>query len=186
MATRRKTSRRSRGRKLGGSIGKSALKIANIVASPIAFLDQISAKDRQVLGNNFTNAPTTQKLKILSNIVTGRISGVNFFSDEYQASQTINPAGIFNKWTGIGAGMIAYGAIARSVNKSLGTSILPATGQIKGIGKKVLIGGAVGGVFDDQVGSTSNTGTRHITLQQSGNLLAPRAQSSSDSTESGL
>jgi prolipoprotein diacylglyceryltransferase len=191
LATRtRRRSRRSRSRKAIGGIGNTAYKIARFASAPISFLEQISAKDRQILGNSFSNAPTTQKLKILANVLTGRVSGINFFSNEYQAPQTINPSGIINKWTGGGLALIGGAILGRQINKSLGTNIIPATGKIQTIGKQFLIGGALGGFFDDPVNgnTTQQIGTRNLSPQPVLQVARiGRSQGfSSDSVESGL
>ncbi len=170
------------------SIGNKIFPVAKALAAPVAFLEQISAKHRQTMGSAFSNAPTTQKLKILTNIVTGSITGVNFFSNEVQAQQTINPAGVLNKWTNAGGLMIVYGVIGKHVNKMAGTPVIPATAKVKSIGKQVMIGGAVGGFFDDPPidnSSSSQTGTRHIQLESSISTSG-MGSSGSDSTESGM
>ena len=83
-----------------------------------------------------------QKLKILSNIITGSTTGVNFFKDEFQAPLSqLKISNIFNKWTSAGAAMIGYGIIARSANKALGSNIMPAISPVKSIGKQLVIGG---------------------------------------------
>ena len=69
---RSRISRRARkSAKSGFSIGKKIFPIAKNIAAPVAFIEQISAKHRQTLGTAYTQAPIGQKLKILTNIVTG-------------------------------------------------------------------------------------------------------------------
>ena len=64
--TRRSTIRRRARRtaKSGFSLGKKIFPIAKNLASPVAFIEQISAKHRQTLGTAYTTAPIGQKLKI--------------------------------------------------------------------------------------------------------------------------
>lgn len=184
---RRHRSRRSKVKSKSINIGKKLFPIAKGLAAPTSFLEQITAKDRQVLGSAYATAPTTQKVKILSNIVTGRLTGINLFSDEYQAPQTINPAGILNKWTNAGGIMIAYNILGSGLNKSVGKSIAPATGKIGSIGKQLAIGGGIGGFFDDPVatGTTRKvSGTRALSPQVSSPMVV--SASGGDSSESGF
>ena len=191
---RRSTTRRSRisrrarkSAKSSFSLGKKIFPIAKNLASPVAFIEQISAKHRQTLGTAYTNAPIGQKLKILTNIVTGSTTGLNIFKDEFQAPLSqLKISNIFNKWTTAGAAMIGYGIIARSANKALGSNIMPAISPVKSIGKQLVLGGALGGLFDDKPTSgTASTGTASIapamTMSYNGGY-----SSGSDSTESSL
>tara|TARA_R110000751_G_scaffold45005_1_gene102507 strand:- start:221 stop:829 length:609 start_codon:yes stop_codon:yes gene_type:complete len=191
---RRNTARRStirrrarRTAKSGFSLGKKIFPIAKNLASPVAFIEQISAKHRQTLGSAYSSAPIGQKLKILTNIVTGSTTGLNIFKDEFQAPLSqLKISNIFNKWTTAGAAMIGYGIIAKSANKALGSNIMPAISPVKSIGKQLVIGGALGGLFDDKPTSgTASTGTASIapamTMSYNGGY-----SSSSDSTESSL
>ena len=171
---RRNTARRStirrrarRTAKSGFSLGKKIFPIAKNLASPVAFIEQISAKHRQTLGSAYSSAPIGQKLKILTNIVTGSTTGLNIFKDEFQAPLSqLKISNIFNKWTTAGAAMIGYGIIAKSANKALGSNIMPAISPVKSIGKQLVIGGALGGLFDDKPTSgTASTGTANIVPQ---------------------
>ena len=65
------------------------------------------------------------------------------------APQTINPAGVVNKWTNAGLIGLGYKVIGSQINKTTGMSLIPETSKIGSIGKSVLIGGALGGFFDD-------------------------------------
>lgn len=147
------------------SVGNKLFPFVKAVSAPIAFLEQISAKDRQTLGSSFSTASTTTQLKIMANITLGRLAGVTPFhklSDGTilpTAPQTINPSGVLNKWTNAGLIGIAYKVIGGSVNKmskdmGLG-SVVPETAKVGSIAKSVLIGGALGGFFDDPVTSTN-------------------------------
>lgn len=141
------------------SLGNRVFPFVKAVSAPIAFIEQISAKDRQTLGSSFSTASTTTQVKILSNIVLGRLAGITPFhklSDGTilpTAPQTINPAGVLNKWTNAGLIGIGYKVLGGAINKqtaSMGLgSVVPETSKIGSIGKSVLIGGALGGFFDD-------------------------------------
>ena len=137
------------------NIGKKLFPIAKGLAPVVSFIDQISAKDRQTLGSTFTTAPTMEKFKMLSNIITGRLTGIHFFNNGVNPPQTINPAGILNKWTNAGGIMLAYGFLGSKLNQIAGMGIAPATGKIKSIGKGLIVGGGIGGFFDDPPNSTN-------------------------------
>ena len=192
---RRSTTRRSRisrrarkSAKSSFSLGKKIFPIAKNLASPVAFIEQISAKHRQTLGTAYTNAPIGQKLKILTNIVTGSTTGLNIFKDEFQAPLSqLKISNIFNKWTTAGAAMIGYGIIARSANKALGSNIMPAISPVKSIGKQLVIGGALGGLFDDKpTTNTASQGTANIMPQSAMQTMYTQGFQGNDSTLSGL
>lgn len=164
MAARRNGRKNGNGKRKG--IGNMIWKVARELATPISFLDQISRKDRETMGDAFNNAPVTQKLKILANIVTGRTTGINLFSDEVQAPQTINFSGIFNRWTALGIGMSIYGFVAKGVTIN-GVKILPHGSKLSQLGTRLLTGGAFGGIFDapgDGSKPAQAQGTRNIQL----------------------
>ena len=195
MRRRSPTSRRSRisrrarkSAKSGFSLGKKIFPIAKNLASPVAFIEQISSKHRQTLGTAYTNAPIGQKLKILTNIVTGSTTGLNIFKDEFQAPLSqLKISNIFNKWTTAGAAMIGYGIIARSANKALGSNIMPAISPVKSIGKQLVIGGALGGLFDDKPSTgTAYTGTANIVPQSTMQQMYTQGFQGNDSTLSGM
>ena len=185
-----RTTRRSRisrrARKIGKSsfsIGKKIFPIARTLAAPVAFIEQISAKHRQTLGTAYTQAPMGQKLKILTNIVTGSTTGLNLFKDEFQAPLSqLKISNIFNKWTTAGIGMLGYGIIAKSANKALGSNIMPAISPVKQIGKQLIIGGALGGLFDDKPIS----GTVNIMPQTAMQMAYTSGMTGNDSTLSGM
>jgi len=73
-------------------------------------------------------------------------------------------ARIFNKWTGLGVGLIIYSFVAKGI-KINGKTLLPHGSKLEQIGKRLLTGGAFGGVFDAPADGTKEiTGTRHIQL----------------------
>ena len=193
--TRRSSTRRSRisrraksSAKSGFSLGKKIFPIAKNLASPVAFIEQISAKHRQTLGTAYSSAPIGQKLKILTNIVTGSTTGLNIFKDEFQAPLSqLKISNIFNKWTTAGAAMIGYGIIAKSANKALGSNIMPAISPVKSIGKQLVIGGALGGLFDDKASTgTATQGTANIIPQTNMQMAYSSGMTGNDSTLSGM
>ena len=187
--TSRLRSRARKSAKKGFSIGKKIFPIAKNIAAPVAFIEQISAKHRQTLGTAYTQAPIGQKLKILTNIVTGSTTGMNFFKDEFQAPLSqLKINNIFNKWTTAGAAMIGYSIIAKQANKALGSNILPAQSPIKSIGKQILIGGGIGGLLDDKPTTTNtvNQGTANIMPQSAMQTMYTQGFQGNDSTLSGM
>ena len=193
---RRSTSRRStirrrarRTAKSGFSIGKKIFPIAKNLASPVAFVEQISSKHRQTLGASYTNAPIGQKFKILTNIVLGSTTGLNPFKNEFQAPiSQLKIGNIINKWSTAGIAMLGYGIIAKQANKALGSNLMPAIAPVKSIGKQLVIGGALGGLFDDAPKTgTAVSGTANIAPAMTTTMSYNGGYSSgSDSTESSL
>ena len=182
--------RKAKTKKVAFDIGKKLFPIAKTLTAPVAFIEQISAKHREDLGSRFTEAPVTQKLKILTNIVTGSVSGFSFFKNEFAPPMsTFKLENVLNKWTKAGAIMIGYGLVSKEVNKSLKMNILPVGGKIREIGKQALIGGGIGGILDDKPNSaqqSSHTGTAHLSPRlQTTMLVGNRGNSfSTDSSES--
>ena len=129
------------------SIKAMARKAANTLAAPVAFWSQLSQKDYEVLNASpqYHALDYLGKLKVASNILTGSLTGRVLFGDQYNPSPDgnprINPAGVINKWTGIGIA----GKIYSLVGKQMG---LPEQATIGRIGTKLIYGGAVGGFFD--------------------------------------
>ncbi len=178
------------------SIGNKIFPFVKAVSAPLAFFEQVTAKDRQTLGNTFSQASTTTQLKILANISLGRVAGITPFHKLGDgtilptAPQTINPSGIINKWTTAGLIGIAYGIIGKAVNnmsRNMGLgSVVPEVSKVKSIGKSVFIGGAFGGFFDDPVagGQTSHIVQSFPSLSANRNVI--RVTSRGSSMDSGL
>ena len=169
------------------NIGKKMFPIAKGLAPVVAFVDQISAKDRQTLGSQFSTAPTIEKLKMLSNIITGRLTGISLFNNGVAPPQTINPSGILNKWTNAGGIMLLYKVLGSQINKVSGMSIAPATSKIGSIGKGLIVGGGIGGFFDDAPTNPNGTSKFYVTNYNPNPIQITTNGSSysgSDSTES--
>jgi len=139
--------RRKNKNKKHSSIKSMIRKVVNQGAAPLAFWQQLSEKDYTVLNASpeYRELDYLGKLKVAANILTGSLTGRVAFSDQYNPSPSgqprINPAGIINKWTGIGIAAKIYGKIGRSMK-------LPEAASIDRIGSKVIFGGAIGGFFD--------------------------------------
>ena len=150
MAKNKKMTKKQRAaaaKKRRGSVKSMVRKAADKLAAPVAFWSQLSQKDYEVLNASpqYHALDYIGKLKVAANILTGSLTGKVAFSDQYNPSPNgsprINPAGVINKWTGIGLA----GKIYSMVGKQMG---LPEQAAIGRIGTKIIYGGAVGGFFD--------------------------------------
>ena len=114
MARRRKITRKS-----FSNVGNKLFPFVKAVSAPIAFLEQLTAKDRQINAGTLSTATTTTQAKMLLNFVTGRLAGFGLFKNTGAITppQTINPAGVINKWTNAGLIGIAYKVLGGSINK---------------------------------------------------------------------
>ena len=135
---------------------------ANRLASPVAFWSQLSQKDYEVLNASpqYHALDYLGKLKVASNILTGSLTGRVLFSDQYNpqpgGQPRINPAGIINKWVGIGIAGKLYGKIGKSMK-------LPEASMIDRVGSKLIFGGAVGGFFDPPGNNGGMVSTANVT-----------------------
>jgi len=159
----RKRKRRSSKKKNGSKSIKSMLRqVVNKGAAPLAFWQQLSEKDYQVLNadGNYAALDYLGKLKVAANILTGSLTGRVVFADQYNPSPSgqprINPAGVINKWTGIGVAAKLYGKIGKSMK-------LPEAAMIDRVGSKVIFGGAVGGFFDPPGNPGGYVSTANVT-----------------------
>ena len=146
MARKNKRRRKNKNSK-HKSIKSMIRQVVNKGSAPLAFWQQLSEKDYQVLNATaeYRGLDYLGKLKVASNILTGSLTGRVLFSDQYNPSPNgqprINPAGIINKWTGIGIAGKIYGVIGKSMK-------LPESATIDRIGSKLIFGGGIGGFFD--------------------------------------
>ena len=145
MAKKRRRRKNKNGK--NKSIKSMIRKVVNKGSAPLAFWQQLSEKDYEVLNatTEYRSLDYLGKLKVASNILTGSLTGRVLFSDQYNPSPNgqprINPAGIINKWTGIGVAGKIYGVIGKSMK-------LPESATIDRIGSKLIFGGGIGGFFD--------------------------------------
>ena len=163
--TKRKTKKQkaqARARARKGSIKSMLRKVVDKGSAPLAFWQQLSEKDYQVLNadGNYAALDYLGKLKVAANILTGSLTGRVAFSDQYNPSPSgqprINPAGVINKWTGIGVAAKLYGKIGKSMK-------LPEAAMIDRVGSKVIFGGAVGGFFDPPGNPGGYVSTANVT-----------------------
>ena len=143
----RKRRRVKKNKNKHSSIKSIIRKVVNQGAAPLAFWQQLSEKDYTVLNATpeYRGLDYLGKLKVAANILTGSLTGRVAFSDQYNPSPSgqprINPAGIINKWVGIGLVAKIYGKVGKAMK-------LPEQASISRIGSKLIFGGAVGGFFD--------------------------------------
>jgi len=154
----RKTKNKKNGNNGSKSLGNNLYKLAKNASGYLAFFSQLTAKDYSDLNatSSYKNEDMATKLKIASNIVTGRLTGLHAFKGDnlYGSDEipfTINPGGMVNKFTGLGLAGVLYG-------KS-GVKLLPQKQKVQAIGKNLLIGGGIGGLFDPPMNSNSQSKT---------------------------
>ena len=85
--------------------------------------------------------PIAMRAKNFSNSLLGRVTGFIPFKDApgANATQQVSIDGMFNKYTGIGLGMLAYSMIP--------AKLLPHKGKAKTLGKSLFGAGLISGVF---------------------------------------
>jgi len=88
-----------------------------------------------------TGMPIAMRAKNFSNSLLGRVTGFVPFKDAPGANvtQQVSIDGMFNKYTGIGLGMLAYSMIP--------AKILPHKSKAKQLGKALFGSGLISGVF---------------------------------------
>ena len=147
MAKKRKRRSRKNKTRSKDSIKSWIRKGINTVAGPVAFWNQLSEKDYQVLNATpeYRALDYMGKAKVAVNIITGSMTGRVLFSDQYNQSTNgnprINPAGVINKWTPVWLIGKIYGKVGKSMK-------LPEYASINKISNKILFGSVIGGFFD--------------------------------------
>ena len=148
--SKRRTSKRSTKPSSAGSKIYSVVKNAS---GYLAFASQLTAKDYSVLNNqaSYKNEDIATKAKIFANIAMGRLTGITPFKNGNMYGSettpfTINPSGMVNKFTGLG--------IAGLIYKNLPMKQLPQKSKVGAVSKRLLLGGALGGLFDAPEGSS--------------------------------
>jgi len=152
MARRRRTRARTVTRrrmpfsrkKVSKSIGSQWGKISK-GAGVLAFLSNVTGSDMAAS----TGQPIGARAMNFGNSLLGRISGYTPFKNAAGANtpQTISIDGMFNKWSGIGLGTLIYGMLP--------VKMLPHKAKAKTLGKSLLTGGVLGGLFS--TGNPHNT-----------------------------
>ena len=85
--------------------------------------------------------PIAMRAKNFSNSLIGRVTGFIPFKDApgQHVTQQVSIDGMFNKYTGIGLGMLAYSMIP--------AKLLPHKGKAKTLGKSLFGAGVISGIF---------------------------------------
>ena len=154
----RKNKKKKNGNNGSKSLGNSMYKLAKNASGYLAFASQLTAKDYSDLNatSSYKNEDIATKAKIFANIVTGRLTGLHAFKGDnlYGSDQipfTVNPSGVVNKFTGLGVAGLIY--------KNLNIKQLPQKQKVGAVAKNLLVGGALGGLFDPPMNSNSQSTT---------------------------
>ena len=147
--TKRRRTRRNAKKRVARTVQSQWGKISK-GAGVLAALSQITGSDMSASAGQ----PIGSRAQNFINSLSGRITGYTPFKSATGANipQTISIDGMFNKWSGIGLGTLIYSMVP--------LKMLPHKGKAKTLGKSLLTGGILGGLF--------STGNPHNT-----NLLTP-------------
>jgi len=156
--TKRRTKRNTK-KRVARSVSSQWGKISK-GAGVLAALSQITGSDMSASAGQ----PIGSRAQNFVNSLSGRITGYTPFKSATGANipQTISIDGMFNKWSGIGLGTLIYSMVP--------IKMLPHKGKAKTLGKSLLTGGILGGLF--------STGNPHNT-----NLIAPSRAMTVSSSE---
>ena len=135
-AVTRTRRRRNATKKVSRSIKSQWSKISS-GAGILAGLSNITSSDMAASSGQ----PIAMRAKNFSNSLLGRVAGYTPFKDAAGANtpQTISIEGMFNKYTGIGLGMLAYSMIP--------AKLLPHKSKAKTLGKSLFGAGLISGIF---------------------------------------
>ena len=142
---RRRTARRAFKKKRIGNKIKSQWTKISAGAGMLAALSNITSQDMA----QSTGQPIAARAKNFSNSLLGRIIGFTPFKNAAGANtpQTISIEGAFNKYTGIGLGLLGYAMIP--------ARILPHKAKARTLGKSLFGAGLISGIFSPS-GNNSN------------------------------
>ena len=143
--TRRRSPKRAIKKRASRSITSNWKKIST-AAGVLAGVQQLTNKDM----THTAGMPIATKAQAFINSIVGRTTGYNPFpaASGGKIPQTINPNGMFNKWSGLGAGALLYSVIP--------VKMLPHKTKAKQLGRSLLLGGLLGGLFDKPSNPSSN------------------------------
>ena len=147
---RRRTSRRAYIKKRASRGIKSQWSKISAGAGALSALSLITSHDMA----SSAGQPIGTRAQNFANSLSGRITGFNPFPATGQVNQTISLDGIFNKYTGIGLGLLGYAMIP--------ARILPHKAKARTLGKGIFSGGLIGGLF-----SSSNSHNNLVSHSQS-------------------
>ena len=134
---RRRTARRAYTKKRIGNRIKSQWSKISAGAGALAAVSNITSHDMAAS----TGQPIAARAKNFANSLSGRITGFVPFKDAAGAntSQTISLEGMFNRYTGIGLGLLGYAMIP--------ARILPHKAKARTLGKSLFGAGLISGIF---------------------------------------
>ena len=143
---KRKSNRRRAIKKRATRSITSNWKKISTTAGVLAGLQQLTNKDM----THTAGMPIATKAQAFINSIVGRTTGYNPFptASGGKIPQTINPNGMFNKWSGIGLGALLYGVVP--------VKMLPHKAKAKTLGKALVTAGIIGGLFDAPSNPSSN------------------------------
>ena len=135
-AVTRTRRRRNATKKVSRGIKSQWSKISS-GAGILAGLSNITSHDMA----QSSGQPIAMRAKNFSNSLIGRVTGFVPFKDAPGANvtQQVSIDGMFNKYTGIGLGMLAYSMIP--------AKLLPHKGKAKTLGKSLFGAGLISGIF---------------------------------------
>ena len=122
-------------------------KAVTTASAPVAFWNQLSEKDYEVLNATpeYRALDYMGKAKVALNIITGSMTGRVLFSDQYtptpNGNPRINPAGIINKWTPVWIAGKIYGNLGKRLK-------LPEYATVNKASNGIAFGSIIGGFFD--------------------------------------
>ena len=142
---KRRRSRRSIKKRAGKTIKSQWGKIS-AGAGVLAALSNITSSDMAASAGQ----PIALRAKNFSNSLLGRVVGFTPFKDAAGANtpQTISLEGAFNKYTGIGIGLLGYAMIP--------ARILPHKSKARSLGKSLFGAGLISGIFSPSGNSHSH------------------------------
>ena len=134
---KRRTSRRAYTKKRIGSKIKSQWGKISAGAGALAAVSNITSQDMAAS----TGQPIAARAQNFANSISGRIIGFTPFKNAAGANtpQTISLEGMFNKYTGIGLGLLGYAMIP--------ARILPHKAKASTLGKSLFGAGLISGIF---------------------------------------
>lgn len=155
----RRVARRTRTRlvRIGKKRGKSIITVITGVIPAVASVQLLSFNQLEELG---ANASTGDKLKTISNGVTGSIFDFNLFNDVPKAHLHFDIEGAFNTWSAIGAGSWIAGIVGQRFG-------LPRSSLLKSFGKKLIIPAVIAGALGLKNNNPSGGGRNSPFLSQS-------------------
>ena len=133
----KKNNRNSKSNGLTKAWGKIATAASGVVTLQLITGSGMAASAGQ-------SAP--DRVKNFANVLLGKVTGYAPFKDAAGAgtTQTLSIDGMFNKYTGISLGLLVYSMIP------VARKYLPHQGKAKSLGRKLLGGALLGGLFSTQ------------------------------------